>query len=67
MLAPPNSEMRNPAAANGRANRMSDFISPQDATETVQEFQAPSLRRRLALGKYLAVTVAQLAWGVLPR
>jgi hypothetical protein len=67
MLAPPNVEMRNPAAANGRATRKSDFISPQDSTETAPEFQARSLRQPFALGQNLAVTVAQLAWGALPR
>jgi hypothetical protein len=67
MLAPPDAEMRSPAAANGRANRNSNFISLQDSTETVPEFQARSLRQRFALGHHLAVTVAQLAWGALPR
>jgi len=31
------------------------------------DLQARSLRRRFALAHYLAVTVAQLVWGGLPR
>ena len=31
------------------------------------ELQVRSLRRRFALGYYFAATVAQLAWGALPR
>ena len=37
-----------------------------DIAETIPELQARSLRRRFALGYYLAATVAPLIWG-LPR
>ena len=57
----------NKAALQGRLVRNSDIHTSNDNTETVREFQAASLRRRFALGYYFATTVAQLAWGALPR
>ena len=36
-------------------------------TETLDQLQARSLRRRFALGYYFAASVASLAWGALPR
>ena len=39
----------------------------QPNTETLSQLQARSLCQRYALGYYLAATVAQLAWGALPR
>jgi hypothetical protein len=57
--------MRNPAAANGRANRKT-VNEHEESTETVREFQATSLRRRFALGYCVAVALAPLVWG-LPR
>ena len=49
MRGPPDPEMRNPAAANGRVNRKSD-LSPQDTTKQSRELQAVSLVRRV-MGK----------------
>jgi hypothetical protein len=65
MLSP--AKMRSPAAANGRANRKSDFNKPEEVTETTADVQVRSLRRQFALVHHIAVTVAQLAWGGLPR
>jgi hypothetical protein len=65
-MHPPDSEMRTAALAGSRVSQKSLPYSA-DTTETVPELQARSLRRRFALAHYLAVTVAQLAWGGLPR
>jgi hypothetical protein len=63
MQVPP--EMRNPAAANGRANRRG-VIEPGQITETTAKIQARSLRHQFAVGVSLAASLAPLIWG-LPR
>jgi hypothetical protein len=60
----PNSER---APLPGRPDIASQKFHTEESTETVPELQARSLRRRFALGYYFAATVAQLAWGALPR
>jgi hypothetical protein len=39
----------------------------EEQTTATIDIQVRSLRQRYALAHYLAVTVAQLAWGGLPR
>ena len=55
-----------PDVAPSQKNK-SALPSNHTSSEAVSELQARSLRRRFALAHYLAVTVAQLAWGGLPR
>jgi len=54
------------AALPGGPDR--DFIptEPAENTETASSVQARSLRKRYALGYYLALIIAPLIWG-LPR
>ena len=67
MHAPPNPSSER-APLPGRPVSQKKFpCSSTDSTETIRELQAASLRRRFALAHYLAVTVAHLAWGGLPR
>ena len=65
-MHPPDPET-NKAALQGRPVRKTDFNKQNEPSETISEFQARSLRRRFAIGYYFAATVAQLAWGALPR
>ena len=67
MHAPPDPEKR-----TRRPCKAAPFAKPilnkqNEPSETISEFQVRSLRRRFALGYYFAATVAQLAWGALPR
>jgi len=68
-MHPPDLQMRSPAkaATSDRANRKPEVQSTATLADELADRQAASLRRRFALGHYLAVTVAQLAWAALPR
>jgi hypothetical protein len=48
----------------GRPISQNQFPYTEDSSEMVREHQARSLRRRFALGYYLAATVAHLAFAV---
>jgi hypothetical protein len=63
---PPDVETRRAALA-GDPDRNLDFSEQVENSESTTQFQARSLRQRYALAHYLAVTVAPLAWGGLPR
>jgi hypothetical protein len=63
MRGPPDPEMRNRPAGHGTAYRKTEF-KHDESTEAVRELQAASLRRRFAIGYYLAATVAPLIWGL---
>ena len=65
-MPPPDLKCERAALAGSPVSQKS-LPSTADSTETVPELQARSLRRRFALGYYCAATVAQLAWGALPR
>jgi hypothetical protein len=65
-MHPPDPDARRAALADGPESH-SDKPCIEIPTEAVRELQARSLRRRFALGYYFAATVAQLAWGALPR
>jgi hypothetical protein len=49
-----------------RPDRKIHIPCVENPTEAVADFQARSLRRRFAIGYYLAASVAPLIWG-LPR
>jgi hypothetical protein len=66
MCGPPDLKCERAPLA-GRPISQNQFPYTENPTEAVREIQAASLRRRFALGYYLAATVAQLAWGALPR
>jgi hypothetical protein len=66
MRGPPDPDMRKAALADGPVSHSPTVRTEQNATSPL-DLQARSLRRRFALAHYLAVTVAQLAWGELPR
>ena len=65
-MPPPDHKSERAALAGSPVSQKS-LPSTVDSTETVPELQAQTLRRRFAVAHYLAVTVAQLAWGGLPR
>jgi hypothetical protein len=58
-------EMRSPAAANGRANRKTNFKKPEEITETTAAIQARCLVRLYALSLSTASTIVALAYGVI--
>ena len=56
-------EMRNPAAANGRA-KSQIRIEPHQPIELASALQAEKLRRLYSFCHDTARTVASLAWGI---
>ena len=65
-MPPPDHKSEGAVLADSPVSQKS-LPSTADSTETVPELQARSLRRRFAIGYYFAATVAQLAWGAMPR
>ena len=63
-MHPPDPGIRR-AGTRQSADPLSQIHLPcaADINETARDLQARSLRRRFAIGYYLAATVAQLAWG----
>ena len=59
MRGPPDLKSERAALA-GSPNRKIHLPCTENSTETIPELQARSLRRRFALGYYLAATVAHL-------
>jgi hypothetical protein len=67
MRGPPDLKSERAALAGSPESHSNSHPCIENPTETIPELQARSLRRRFALGYYFAATVAQLAWGALPR
>ena len=68
-MHPPDPDARKAATrqSGSPVSQSNSLPCTPDITETARELQARSLRRRFAIGYYLAAAVAQLAWGTLPR
>ena len=70
-MHPPDPEMRNRPAANGTANRIGDYLKPEESNEPFQRPQGRSplklqvfcLARRFALSAPMAEAVAPLVYG----
>ena len=71
MTAPPDPNGNGAPSPDGAPSQKSSeqLAGPLNKTntETLSQLQARSLCQRYALGYYFAATVAQLAWGALPR
>jgi len=64
MRGPPDPEMRNPAAANGRANSQNGIKSTTDNKRDALDVQAEKLRRLYCFCHATACTIASLAFAV---
>jgi hypothetical protein len=60
----PDPEMRSPAAANGRANRIANLKKSPKISEAALDVQAQKLRRLYSLCHSTARTISALAFGV---
>ena len=64
MKAPPDpSEMRSPAAANGRASRIRN-AEPDQVSEAASDLQAEKLRQLYFFCRATAAEIARLVFGV---
>ena len=68
-MGPPEAEKAASSPDEAAFQKVEQISLPLNQTNRTdaEELQVRSLRRRFALGYYFAATVAQLAWGALPR
>jgi hypothetical protein len=66
MCEPPDTPEMQRAARQGDPNCKTEFMKPDQDSETTQDIQAGFLRQQFAIGISLAAALAPLIWGM-PR